>query len=267
MLPRFSHGYHNPALDQLFQHMLGEPPARARALTRDWYRNRGRARNMWRHCAEAPADSIGERANRIALPGADALAQFLTRDSGTGLVLLTMHLGDYLYAIYRLLSLAPARDVVILRRKAGTDEEQACFAKLSSLGHNVATVRHSSRAAALLVGHLRRGAIAVLLFDLPARWGETREVTFLSQVMYWVEGPLILAAAGNARVIPFFAPRIEGVPHCLMMPTLDYSRGSGDLPSEHQQLCDAASHVVRQWPSQWHHWHLVPEMMAPSSHG
>ena len=249
-------------LANVFAAILQESPSEARQLVTRWQRERIQSRNMWLRCSQDKLSDIIQRAGEINVPGETALQQWL-QDSNQGTVLLTIHMSEYLYALFRLLSLCSPRHIVILRRKNESDEEQRCFARLQALGHTVETVRHSNTAAPTLIRKLRQGAVAVLLFDLPARWGHTTPVRMFGQTFNWVSGPLQIAMSGRAKVIPFCCVRREDQTHCELFPAYDYPRvDRNKLNQDRQRLCTHVESVIRQHPEQWHHWHLVSEMLS-----
>ncbi len=250
-------------LENTFTVMLGESPACARRLARRWFASRRAASQMWHHCSSAPLDDIIAQAGDIHLPGEDALKDWLAQP-GPGTVMLTIHMGDYLYALFRLLQQTERRHIVILRKKAESDAEQRCFARLEALGHTVQIIRHGTRAATQLIRQLRQGAVAILLFDLPARWGRTSPVLLFGQTLHWVTGPLQIAQLGNAKVVPFVCTKEDAATLCHLLTPYDYHNHPGEKRhSDGSRLYQQTETLIRQFPEQWHHWHLIPEMLNP----
>ena len=242
---------------------LGESPQQAQKLARDWYKNRKLVKEFWHECANASMSKSLERANRIILQDQDLLQNFLN-SSTQGIVLLTIHMGDYIHAILKILSLATKRKVLLFRKKAWSKAEQSVFRKINSLGHNTITVPHGPSSAKTLASALRLGAIIVLPYDLSSRWGETEQVRLFNTDLLWVSGPFFLSMLGRSTVIPFFTFKSGDQWHCEIHPARNYVATRQDrasfLISEMQSMGSLAETYIRTYVSQWNHWHLIPEM-------
>jgi len=210
-----------------------------------------------------------ERAKRIILPDQDLLQNFIN-SSTQGIVLLTIHMGDYVHAILKILSLATNRKILFLRRKACSEAEQSVYGKINSLGHGIITIRHGPSAAKTAANALRHGAIVILLYDLSSRWGETEQIKLFNTDLHWVSGPLFLSMLGRSAVIPFFIFKSGGQWHCEIHPVRNYAAAKRDratfLVSEMQSMGSLAETYIRTYVSQWHHWHLIPEMASAAAH-
>jgi len=161
--------------------------------------------------------------------------------------------------------LAERRRVVILRRKSWSREEEEAFRKLALLGHDVETIRHGPRASRSITNALRDGAIAILLYDLPYRWGKTSEVKIFNHTCHWVIGPLQLAMLGRATVVPFYTYSVDQHCYCDLSEIRDYRSIGGNrislLHKETQIMATIAERYIRNHVIQWDHWNLIPEML------
>ncbi len=258
-------------LASIFEAALGESPTEARRLGIGWHEQRDIVKALWKECATVPLQASLDRSTRIQMDDEDLLRCFLQSTSAgcstsksTGVVLLTIHMGDYIHSLLKILALVSDRDVLILRRKKWSSNEQAMFGKLDKIGHRLTTVRHGPMAARKLASSLRKGAIVVLLYDLSPRWGETAPVDIFNTRLHWVFGPLYLSMLGKSQVIPFFTFREKDQWICEVNAVRDYTSIAGSraifLKREMQELASMAEKYIRQHATQWNHWHLLPEM-------
>lgn len=247
----------------LFEEALGESPQYARKLAQGWRQYRTIAKGFWHQAATIPLDESIQRADDVTMQDEKVLQNFLNNHS-QGIVLLTIHMGDYLHSILKILKLAKRRQVVILRRKSWSEEEQTAFGKIGLVGHNVKTVRHGPGASRTITKALRNGAIAVLLYDLPHQWGETKPVKLFNFQLHWVVGPLQLAMLGKAAVIPFYTYKSTAGWCCDLKPVRDYQKLNCDrktfLVDELQAVTTMAEFYIRNNVHQWDHWNLLHDM-------
>lgn len=155
------------------------------------------------------------------------------------------------------------------RTQTGTTKFEAkAFAKLETLGIRFEVVRLGGRGVWRVLRGLRGGAVVVLLYDLPSRWGPTVPVDVLGKSMAWVRGPYELAIRSEAIAVPFFCVHAIGEEcHLKIGRVLDFGshvhgawgQATGVRPVA-QMFADAANLAVRSYPDQWHHWNLIGEM-------
>ncbi|MEH6556895.1 MAG: hypothetical protein V7708_03810 [Oceanicoccus sp.] len=253
-------------LAKIFEVILGESPQQARKLCLDWRRYRNTAMGLWRQAATISLKESVQRAEQITMQDEDVLHYFLNSHR-QGIVLLTIHMGDYLHSILKILKLAPSRKIIILRRKTWSEIEESSLKKLELIGHTVEIVRHGSRASRMIAKGLREGAIAVLLYDLPYGWGETQAVKMFNHQLHWVRGPLQLALLGRASVLPFFTfNTADGwVCHLEAVKDFRHSKPGSDheaiLSKEIQAMASLAERQIRCHVAQWDHWNLMHDMV------
>ncbi|MFT7128304.1 MAG: hypothetical protein ACI89U_000410 [Gammaproteobacteria bacterium] len=250
-------------LSSIFQGALGESPEEARILTHKWTEYRKDNENTWLKAATFSHAESMSFSNSIIMHDEHLLRNFVDSCSA-GIVLQTIHMGDYLHCILKILSIISRRKVLIVRKKEWSREEGIAFAKISATGHEVLTIRHGPTAAKSVVGELRKGSIAVLLYDLSKRWGKTLPVNIFDNQLYWVSGPLQMALLAKSCVIPFYTFEKEGVHICELGSVRDYRnvdhKRSVLLHREMQYFANTAESYIRDHVVQWDHWNLVPEM-------
>lgn len=240
---------------------LGESPAVSRRIAAQWLGSVQWSRARWMAIAASPVAAVIARAEAVDFPEIERLAAYLRRCSG-GVVLTAPHMGDYLSALLRLLSKLSERPLYISRRKDGSDLETAAFAKLAGFGVQHRVIRHGRRAGVQLLHAVRRGGVAVLLCDLPARWGRTLPLPVLGHTMHWVVGPARLACMARAQLVPLLVHRDGRRDVCHVSRVLDLSRDGCATGMIAAELARQVDRAIRARPGQWQHWHLVPDMLA-----
>ena len=257
------------AIESAIVFMLHESRREARRIAAGARRSMGRTVDLWRDLGEESVERTLARVERVDAMGIEQLAAYLAAKKERGVALLTIHLGSYLLGILRLVGATGQRRLIFLRRErtGTTDFEARAFAKLEALGVRFEVVRLGGRGVWRVVRGLREGAVAVLLYDLPARWGPTTPVDVLGMSMSWVRGPFELIVRSKAIAIPFFcfdAASRERDCRLAIGRVVDLDReGVAPAVGVHhaaQQFADAATLAIRTFPEQWHHWTLVGEM-------
>jgi hypothetical protein len=247
---------HAAQLQCRFETLLGETSAAARALVYDWFFYKQLERASW-----LPTD--GGRAAGVLLD-ARRVGDYLNM-STRGVVVATLHMGDYLEGLRQLrLACGAERNVFVIRRREWSDAEQTIFDRIGA-GAALTVLRRGHAATA--IRELRRGAIVVVLFDLPARYGRTVGVDVFGRRANVVRGPAELSVAGNADVLPLFCHYdAESIATAQAMPVIAAPGTSGGRAERvvivTQRLWKLAEAQIRVYPSQWAHWPLVDELMG-----
>lgn len=244
------------ALQCRFEALLGETSAAARALVYDWFFYKQLERRSW-------AGTAGHRGS--VLLDAQRVGQYLNQCT-RGVVIATIHMGDYLEGLRQLrLAASVDRPVFVIRRREQSDAEQRLFERIGA-ATSLTVLRRGPRSVATAIRELRRGAIVIVLYDLPARYGRTVAVRFFDRAANFVRGPAELAVVGRADVLPLFCHYDDdGATVAQAMPV--FSANAGDDRSARvaivtQRLCTLAEAQIRRYPSQWAHWSLVDELIG-----
>ena len=177
-----------PYLSSLFENFLGESPRVAKLLSQEWAKYRQHSKKNWSTGTEQASSKSIRRANLFVLSNESAVRAFLN-STYSGIVFMTIHMGDYLHGSLKLLSLIRGRNVLILRRHKPTQEELHMFRKIEEFGHTLEVVYHNNSSIRRIVKALRQGAIAVVLHDLSKEWELLSKVVFkhLSQAATWFD--------------------------------------------------------------------------------
>ncbi len=257
------------ALSSTFSTFLGEPAKESRRLAREWLCCYVKNQKRFELVAQESLAQTRERAEEIQMIDEIAVANFVNRID-TGVVLSTIHMGDYLHATFKLFGALEPREVMVLRREAWSSADEA-IQKIENFGHRVTPVIANAAAARTLLRNLRRGAIAVLLYDLPQRWGATAPVHVLNHPMQWVCGPTQLAMMARSCLLPFYCFEHEGRSSCEFGELHDYRKMARSnreiIEHETQILASAAETYIRRFVTQWENWRLVEEMLVQGQEG
>lgn len=235
---------------------MGESATAARRLLDDWFFYKRLENESW---------SKG-RASLGRLLDAQAVDAYLN-ECPRGVVIATVHLGDYLEGLRQLLGSIGQRQVFVVRRRAWSELEQRAFARIAPKGLVWSVLRTGSGAAATAVRELRRGNVLIVFFDLPRDFGPTVEVDFFGRRAHFVRGPAEVALLGAADVLAVFTHYeesgsvVEALPVIAARPC---SRGTRARRVEEisQQLCKWAEQRIRRHPAQWANWLWIRELMV-----
>jgi lauroyl/myristoyl acyltransferase len=271
--PRVQHGLsrlvaaallsrHAAQLQCRFEALLGETSASARALVYDWFFYKQLERESW-------VRTDGSRDAGVLLD-ARRVGDYLNTTTH-GVVIATMHMGDYLEGLRQLrLACSVERKVFVIRRREWSGAEQTIFDRIGA-GTSLTVLRRGRASAAIAIRELRRGAIVVVLFDLPARYGGTTAVDLFDRRANVVRGPAELSVVGDADVLPLFC-HYDGAGAALTqaMPVIaaaDATRAdrAARVATVTQRLWKFAEAQIRRYPSQWAHWSLVDELIEPKA--
>ncbi len=246
-------------LTYAFEELLGESAASARRLIHDWFFYRHLESESWlgarRHKAGALLDAARVGGYLDACP--------------RGVLVATIHLGDYLEGLRQLrLALSAPKQVLVVRRRAWSEIEARAFARIASSDLALTVVRAGDGAAMSVVRALRRGHIVVALYDLPRQFGRTVDVGFFGRRAQFVRGPAEIAVLGQADVLPLFTHfDADGVSVTEAQPVIAAApcRASERAAMTHaiaQRLSALAQQQIQAHPSQWSHWTFVRELLG-----
>jgi hypothetical protein len=256
------------SLAYAFEELLGEPAPSARRLLYDWFFYRQLEAASWSGRAH------GGRAELLDAARVGAYVAECRR----GIVVATIHLGDYLEGLRRLRLAAEWRKRVFVVRRAGWSEfETRAFERVAA-DLDVTVLRVGAGAAAIAVRELRRGNVVVALFDLPDRFGRAIDAELLGRRVRVVRGPAELAMLAGADVLPLFTHYDErGVSVVEADAVIDTARVAAaserDSVSRRamrercaaaitQRLWRLAEALIRAYPAQWSNWPMVAELRA-----
>ncbi len=248
-------------LTYAFEELLGESHAAARRLIHDWFFYRHLESVSWTDPRHRP---------RSVLRDAARIGDYLST-CPRGVLVATIHLGDYLEGLRQLgLAMSTTKRVLVMRRRAWSEIEERAFARLAEPSIALTVVRAGDGAQA--VRALRRGDIVVVLYDLPRRFGRTVEVGFFGRRAHVVRGPAELAVLGHADVLPLFTHYdADGVSVTAAGPVIAAiasrpSDRAARIATITQRLWTMAEQEISAHPSQWSHWSLVRELVHEGVH-
>ena len=248
------------------QLMLRESPTESMRLANRWKLLRSKSDSTWQWIIDQNAKEIERFLYKIEIEDENILANYLS-GTDSGIVLSTLHMGDYLLSGLRLLIRMGDKKVIIPRRKV--KKFNSVFSILSAFDIDYEVVPKGPGSARYFLQCLRKGNIVILPYDLSQGWGKTATVDFMGRKLNWVIGPAYIAYLSQAVVVPFYTTVNGDECKCHIDQVLDLSLSNLHLNTYFdfaQHLVSLASRVIRTYPEQWHHWNLIPEMLS-NEHG
>lgn len=266
--------YH-AALSAIVGDILHEPAGNARRIARRAVFEAKRSYAVWQALHQASPAQALTLAETVQLEHLDDIVDYLNKGS-RGVVITTLHAGDYLLALLKLRQrLTADRQIYILRKKDASTLEARVFQHFGSPSRPVNVIRHTERRTLEVVRALRAGHLLVALFDLPGTFGQTMEVEFLARPMQLVSGPATLAALGQADVLPLVCHASQSHRKGAFLAPIraTHLHAQQDTTAQRntigRQLCHIGSTHISHYPEQWQHWFHVPQMLsyAPAASG
>lgn len=202
---------------------------------------------------------------KISCPDLDRLIRFLDIHQDRGVVLSTIHMGDFLQSLFQICCLQKGRHVSIIRRVAEGDLELRMFGKHGQNGKSYDVIRVDDPAAGLkILRTLKKKGLVVMLYDLPDQFGKAMKLSFLDKQVEWVQGPAYFAARTDSLLVTFVSFRDQaGEARCELLPVISSNQGLKlDVVERAQCLADAATEYVRKYPEQWFQWSSFGEMLV-----
>lgn len=199
----------------------------------------------------------GARRDRLVGACVNPEHYFAAAERGAGVIFVTAHTGGW-HAAGPLLQSACAADVLVVMQRERDERAQAIQdGARDRLGVRVLRPGNDPLAALTLVSHLRRrGVVAVQIDRLPPGM-RGREVTLFGAPWRLPEGPLQLAAATGASILPVFTRRLAYMDYELLIAPpirLDRRPSEADLDAAARQIAAEMERFVRANPTQWFHF-------------
>jgi lauroyl/myristoyl acyltransferase len=176
---------------------------------------------------------------------------------GKGVVLVTAHTAGWEFAGRLLMQDRGLRVMIVERPERDPVARAIQDQAREEQGLLVAHAGDDPLAVLPLLRHLRGGGVVALQIDRVPPGMRSRRVRLFGQPGQVPEGPLRLAAASGAPVVPVFAARTGHWRYeVVVRPALRLSRGASEaeLDGAAQALADALEAFVSLRPTQWFHF-------------
>jgi KDO2-lipid IV(A) lauroyltransferase len=177
---------------------------------------------------------------------------------GKGVVLVTAHTAGWEFAGRLLLRDRGVKVMIVEQAERDPVARAIQDEARREQGLLVAHAGDDPFSALPLLRHLRGGGILALQIDRVPPGMRSRRVRLFEREGRIPEGPLRLAAASGAPILPVFAARARhGHYEIVVQPALRLSRGASeaDLDLAAQHLADSFVDFVRRRPTQWFTFH------------
>ena len=176
---------------------------------------------------------------------------------GAGVIFVTAHTGGW-HAAGPLLQSVYAADVLVIMQRERDERAQAVQdSARDRLGVRILRPGDDPLAALPLLSHLRRrGVVAVQIDRLPPGM-RGRDVSLFGAPWRLPDGPLQLAAATGAPILPIFTRRVGYMEYELLIsPPIGIGRrpSEAELHAAARQIAAEMESFVRAYPTQWFHF-------------
>jgi KDO2-lipid IV(A) lauroyltransferase len=185
----------------------------------------------------------------------ERIAEALAR--GRGVIVATAHTGGWQLAGSVLRDGHGARVVVVMQRER---DGRAGAVQLRAQERDGVTIHHAGadplRSLALLE-HLRRGGVVAVQADRAPSGMRAREVELFGRPFLVPEGPLRLAAASGAPIVPAFSRRVGHRRYDILVEPALVVPGrptAAELDSAARDVARAMERFLRENPTQWFHF-------------
>lgn len=245
--------------------VLDEPTHVARNLAMRWTSSSRGSYTRWLRYSKANSTTIIKLADELKNQDVESLVKFLNFHRSKGVVLTTIHMGDYLIALLCILKGLKNRKIFIVRRKEEDAVEAGAFSHIASVGIDFEVIRiNEPQIGIKIFRRLKAGHVVIMLFDLSHRFGETVRINFMGKAMNWVRGPADMAAKSEAFLVPIVS-YFEGCRAvCNVHGVLAPSKAT-NIQNLVQNLANVAEPYVKTYPEQWVQWSEVPRMLSDTS--
>jgi len=196
------------------------------------------------------ADRQAEILDRFKLEGEEYLVEAL--HAGDGVVLAVAHIGNWDYAAVYPLSLG-APIIAVAEDLADSDMTEWFISMRAEAGIEIVLADGTKGSFLQLVRAVRSGRIVALLCDRDVS-GSGVPVTFFGEETRLPAGPVVLAAAAGAPVLPVVCFLTKRGHQFVVDAPLKFTKADvGDaLSASMQQVVDRLEPLIRRAPEQWH---------------
>ena len=213
---------------------------------------------------------VFELIKTVEIEGLDNLQESL--NSNRPLVLISIHMDSFLIGLLRLCEFTPKnRPITVIKLQPIRKKEIEAYKKFNRLGAALSVLRLRDKPALETLKELRNGNIVLVLCDVDPQLGKTVDVSFLEKPSQFSSGPIELAIAAKAIMMPFVVIRDTKSPyekHILKMekPIDPLAFSTPQFSEKTRQMTQELASTVESWitasPNQWQTWGVLPAMWS-----
>jgi KDO2-lipid IV(A) lauroyltransferase len=177
--------------------------------------------------------------------------------AGKGMIIATAHTGGWQLAGLRLQSLHGREMMVVMRAERDPGAQALSDAARARAGMRVAHLGEDPLAVLGLLGHLRKGGVVAMQMDRLPQGMRGRKSELFGEPFFVPEGPLRLASASGAPIVPVFTRRLGYMTyevHVAPPVRLPRRPSPADLDAAARAVLHAMEIFVRENPTQWFHF-------------
>lgn len=192
---------------------------------------------------------------RIRCVGEEPIVEAIR--TGSGVILATAHTGGWQVAGLGLRSLHDADLIVVMQRERDARAQTLSDHGRGRAGYRIVHLDDDPLGVLSLLGHLRRGGAVALQVDRLPQGMRGRKSELFGGPFLVPEGPLRLAAASGAPIVPVFTRRLGYMEYEVRVaPPVRLTRRptSADLDAAARAVLREMESFVRDNPTQWFHF-------------
>ncbi|NKB34573.1 MAG: hypothetical protein GKR91_15885 [Pseudomonadales bacterium] len=183
-------------------------------------------------------------------------------------IISAFHFGDFVYGLNALMCLEnPQNKRVLVSQDLASetyfDNIRTCFGDRAVLGSNHLIAANTD---VLQLRKLLRSKLTTLTMfcDLPQRFGESTQVSFLARKAYFPKGPATLALATKAPLLPVITYRKKQKNFVKVFPLIVPEKLEGETLEQAvtritQSLVNILEAYLEKYPQQWKYLRLLPD--------
>lgn len=177
---------------------------------------------------------------------------------GRGVIVATAHTGGWQIAGHILRTMHPEQDVIVVMRRERDQDAQAVSDQVHGRsGVRVVHIGDDPLDALTLLGHLRRRGVVAVQIDRLPEGVRGRSVKLFGEPACVPDGPLRLASATGAPIVPVFTRRLgflEYEVHVAEPIMVPRRAPEAELDRAAQCLADEVQAFIADNPTQWFHF-------------
>ncbi|MFK8018622.1 MAG: hypothetical protein AB8B86_02545 [Pseudomonadales bacterium] len=247
------------------QWMLRESPTMANLIASNREMSMEALNQHWDSTLKANMEDIVLKANELPIQDIERLRAFIDKRDA-GIVVATIHMGDYITAITALAIQLRRERVVLVHPKSMGYKQLEQLTSIQSLPFNVVLIEQNGlRSFQQVCKELQNKSMVVMFYDQPKDQNDYYETDLLNRRVRWVKAHITAFSITNSLLVPFITTSSPSGIQCELQQCFARPRGTKDsadyFDSVARDLIDTAGRYLKLYPSEWHNWPLVPEML------
>ena len=237
---------------------LGEPPRVAHRIAKSANKAARKRRCLYEKLAVMSREQVLAQVAEVEVSNTDRLIPATRSDRSA--VVLMMHMGPFYLAMFKLVTLLPNRNVMIIKAEGENPIEKAAYGHMSGNFPSFDLLRHADPATGRrAVKGLRSGAYLSTFADLPPGFGPTLSGELFGKPALLSCGPVRLAALATVPVIPCCSilDPATAKPRLLVGHPIEVARDDSSITRATHDLWRQLESWISEHPDQWQLWPIL----------